>query len=66
MRTIDHLMSGCPILTKENKNQNDKFKQCIHWKMYQYYRMLQAEKLYENHHELVTEEQEVTILYHSY
>ena len=48
VESIDHLVSGCPILTpKESKDQHFYIEHYIHWKIYQYNCAPHAEKLYE-------------------
>ena len=47
--TIDHLVSGCSILTPtEYKNRHDRVGQYLHWKICKHYKTPHAEKWYEH------------------
>ena len=61
--SIDHLVSGCPILTPiEYKERQDKIEQDIHWIVGTYYGILDCEKWYKHQPEPITGAKGVTIL----
>lgn len=62
--TIDHLVSGCSILTPgEYKNRHDRVGQYLHWKICRHFSINTKDNWYEHHPEPVTEGQDVTILW---
>ena len=62
--TVDHLVSGCPILApNEYKNKHDRVGQYIHWKVCREYGIENVEKWYEHKPEPITENKTVTILW---
>ena len=62
--TIDHLVSGCPILTpNEYKNRHDRVGQYLYWKICKYYNTAHAEKWYEHKTPPVVEGENTTILW---
>ena len=62
--TIDHLISGCPVLTpNEYKNRHDRVGQYLHWKICKQYKISMPAHWYEHHPEPVVEGTNVTILW---
>ena len=62
--TIDHLVSGCPILTPtEYKNRHDRVGQYLHRRIYKHYKTQQAEKWYGHKTPSVVEGENTTILW---
>ena len=62
--TIDHLVSGCSILTPgEYKNRHDRVGQYLHWKICKHFSVDTNTNWYEHHPEPVTEGQDFTILW---
>ena len=60
--SIDHLMSGYPILTPtEYKERHDKMEHYIHWKIFKYCGILDCEKWYKHQPEPMTEAEEAII-----
>lgn len=64
IETIDHLVSGCSILTPgEYKNRHDRVGQYLHWKMCNHFSIKTQSDWYKHHPEPVTEGKDVTILW---
>ena len=62
--TIDHLVSGCSILTPtEYKNKHNRVGQYLHWKVCKHYKTPHAEKWCEHKTPPVVEEENTTILW---
>ena len=60
--TIDHIVSGCPILTSnEYKNRHDRVGQYLQWKICKHYNTPHAEKWYEHKTQPVVEGKNTTI-----
>jgi len=64
LETIDHLVSGCSILTpNEYKNRHDRVGQYLHWKIFRHYSISTPSNWYEHHPDPVTEGKDVSILW---
>lgn len=64
IETIDHLVSGCSILTPgEYKNRHDRVGQYLHWKICNHFSIKTQSNWYEHHPDAVTEGKNVTILW---
>jgi hypothetical protein len=64
VETIDHLISGCPILAKsEYLTRHNKVGQYIHWKLCNYYGLTTSKTWYDHKTAPVVENEKVTILW---
>ena len=62
--TVDHLVSGCPIMTPhEYLQRHDRVGQCIHWKICQHYNAQYAKSWYEHMPQKVVEAKSATVLW---
>ena len=61
--TVDHLVSGCPIMTpNEYLQRYDSVGQYIHWKICQHYNAPYARNWYEHEPQKIVETESATIL----
>ena len=64
VETIDHLVSGCSILTpNEYKNRHDRVGQYLHWKICKHFSIGTQGNWYEHHPAPVTEGKDTTVLW---
>ena len=64
VETIDHLVSGCSILTpNEYKNRHDRVGQYLHWKICKHFSIGTQGNWYEHHPEPVTEGKDTVVLW---
>jgi hypothetical protein len=62
--TIDHLISGCPVLARtEYLQRHDKIATYIHWLLCQHYNIDSADRWYEHKPKTVTENELATLLW---
>ena len=62
--TIDHILSGCPVLAKtEYIQRHDRAAGYLHWKTLKHYHIPTAGKWYDHIPETVTENDSATILW---
>ncbi len=62
--TIDHLVSGCPMLAaNEYTFRHDKVGRYIHWKICQHFQLPTTEKWYDHQPQPVTEKENITVLW---
>ena len=62
--TVDHLVSGCPIMNpNEYLQRHGRVRQYIHWKICQHYNAPYAKNWYEQKPQIVVETESATILW---
>jgi hypothetical protein len=62
--TVDHLISGCPMLANtEYTQRHNKVGQYIHWKICQHFQLPTTGKWYEHHPSTVCENEKVSVLW---